>query len=101
MLIRVDTVAANDELEALARRMIWWKPARESLKYRGRLLAQVMASGTWEDVQVAKRHWTVEEFMAVLKDPPAGVFDRRSWVYWHGVLRVSPVPHLSERRLPR
>jgi hypothetical protein len=95
----MNNTAAPQELEALARRMIWWKPADESLRFPDRLLAQVMAIGTWEDVQLAKRVWSRDEFIAVLKHPPVGVFDARSWAYWHRVLGVLSVPSLPERQL--
>ena len=92
--------AAAKELEALARRMIWWKAPDEALQHPGRLLAQVMALGTWEDVQLAKRLWPKEKFLAILANAPAGVFDRRSWVYWHTILGLPSVPPLPKRQLP-
>lgn len=96
----MNKAAAPEEMEALAQRMIWWKRPEEALRYPDRLLAQVMALGTWDDVQLAKRFWTKAEFVAVLKQPPPGVFDRRSWVYWHCVLNIEPVPPLPQRTIP-
>jgi hypothetical protein len=96
----MNSAAVPQEIEALARRMIWWKTPEEALRYPDRLLAQVMSLGTWEDVQLAKRLWSQDEFVAVLKHPPPGVFDRRSWVYWHCVLKVEPVPPLPQRQFP-
>ena len=98
--MKMNKTAAPQELEALAQRMIWWKPPAEALCYPARLLAQVMALGTWEDVQLAKRLWTRDEFVAVLKQAPPGVFDRRSWAYWHRVLKFDLVPLLPERQIP-
>src|SRR5690349_17073504 len=98
--VEMNIAAAPEKLEALAQRMIWWKEPEEALRYPDRLLAQVMALGTWEDVQLAKGLWTTEEFAAVLRQAPAGVFDRRSWVYWHRILKKEPVPPLPQRRLP-
>jgi hypothetical protein len=91
---------AAEEIESLARRMIWWKRPEETVRYPQRLLAQVMALGTWEDVQLAKRLWTRDEFAAALQHAPPGVFDRRSWVYWHRVLKIEPVPPLPQRQIP-
>ena len=45
------------ELEQLARRLIWWKPPEESLRRPERVIAQVMALGTWDDIEMAKREW--------------------------------------------
>jgi hypothetical protein len=36
---------------------------------------------------------------AVLADPPPGVFDRRSWTYWHVRFGIEPIPSLPARRL--
>lgn len=88
------------DLEELARRLVWWKPPEESLRMPKRLLAQVMALGTWNDIQTARKHWGDEAFRCVLADPPPGVFDRRSWNYWHVVLGFQPTPPLPIRRLP-
>jgi hypothetical protein len=90
----------SHELESLARRTIWWKPPTEALQDKRRLLAQIMSSGTWDDVQSAKRFWPPNDFVEVLKSPPPGVFDARSWAYWHLVLMIQPAPPLSQRQLP-
>lgn len=88
------------DLERLARRMFWWKTPAEALAFPRRFLAQVMTLGTWDDLRVARRYWTEADFRAVLRDPPPGVFDARSWSYWHCVLSIEPVPPLPRRRLP-
>jgi hypothetical protein len=96
----MNTTVPRPEMEELARRLIWWKTPHEALRYPERLLAQVMALGTWEDVQMAKQLWTRGQFVAVLENAPPGVFDRRSWVYWHRAFQIVPVPPLPQRRLP-
>ena len=87
------------DLEPLVRRMIWWKPPEEALRWPERLIAQVMTLGTWEDIQLARQHWGEEAFRRVLADPPAGVFDPRSWNYWHVVFGLEPTPPLPRRTL--
>ena len=96
----MNLTGASQEIEALAQRMIWWKEAQDALRCPDRLLAQVMALGTWTDVQLAKRYWPAEAFLKVLQNPPTGVFDGRSWAYWHAMFKVSPVPPLPQRKLP-
>ena len=88
------------ELEQLARRLIWWKPPEEALRSPERVIAQVMALGTWEDIATAKRHWGINALRRVLASAPPGVFDRRSWNYWHVIFGISPVPSLPVRKLP-
>jgi hypothetical protein len=92
--------STSSDLEDLARRLIWWKPPEESLQAPERVLAQVMTLGTWDDIQTARRYWDEEAFRRVLADPPPGVFDRRSWNYWHIVFGIQPTPPLPVRRLP-
>lgn len=88
------------EIERLARRLIWWKSPEESLRRPERVIAQVMALGTWEDIELAKREWGVDALRGVLAMPPPGVFDRRSWNYWHVIFGIAPVPALPVRKLP-
>lgn len=89
-----------NDLEELAARLIWWKTPAEVLRDTGRLIAQVMVYGTLEDLATARRHFPESAFRAVLADPPAGLFDPRSWAYWHAVLGVRPPAALPRRRLP-
>ena len=98
--IRSQPSTGQADLMRLAARLFWWKPAQEALALPRRFLAQVMVLGTWEDVEIARKHWTDDDFRQVLNEPPAGVFDPRSWSYWHRVLGLGPAPPLPTRRLP-
>ena len=80
--------------------MIWWKPPEEAVRWPERLLAQVMTLGTWEDIETARAEWGDEGFRQVLAHPPPGVFDPRSWNYWHVIFNLTPVPPLPVRHLP-
>lgn len=82
----------------VARRLFWWMPPEEALEYPVRFLAQVMTLGTWDDVQNVRTELGPECFRMVLQDPPAGVFDPRSWNYWHHVFGIWDVPDLPRRR---
>jgi hypothetical protein len=86
-------------LEAVAGRVIWWKPPAEALADRPYFLARVMAAGTFDEVRCVRGHVPPEAFRAVLEDPPAGVFDPRSWAYWNLVF-AREAPELPGRRLP-
>ncbi len=84
-------------IEDVAARLVWWKPAAEALEDRQRFLAQVMTYGTVEDVVAARDRFGEDAFRQVLADPPAGVFDARSWAYWHVVFGMDPPPELPRR----
>lgn len=88
------------DLELVAKRLFWWKSPAEALADPIRFLAQVMTYGMVEDILAAQRHFSDDVFRKVLANPPAGVFDPRSWHYWHLVLGISPVPPLPTRQIP-
>jgi hypothetical protein len=90
----------TEELQRLATRLSWWKTPQEALAMPERFLAQVMVLGTWEDVETARRCWSDDDFRRVLRQPPAGLFDARSWCYWHRVLGLGSAPNLPTRQIP-
>jgi hypothetical protein len=90
----------TEALLAIARRLIWWLPPEEALDFPDRFLAQVMTLGTWDDVRHLWGRLGRERFRQVLINPPPGVFDQRSWHYWHHVFRIHPVPPLPQRQIP-
>lgn len=90
----------SPELLNMARRLFWWMPPEEALERPARFVAQVMTFGTWNDVQCARAQLGEERFRDVLAAAPTGVFDERSWHYWHHVFGIDPVPPRPVRRLP-
>lgn len=85
------------ELLRVAERVFWWKPPEVALRDRTRFAAQVMTFGTWTDAQTARRLLGDGCFRSALQRPPPGVFDARSWHYWHHVFGLVPVPELPTR----
>lgn len=88
------------DLEAMARRLMWWKSPDQALADPHRLLAQVMVLGTADDIGVARRHFSEDDFRRVLERPPPGVFDPRSWAYWHLMLGLETPKEIPGRKLP-
>lgn len=87
------------DLEQVAKRLFWWKSPVEALTNPHRFLAQVMVYGTPEDLAAARRHFPESAFRRVLADPPSGLFDPRSWAYWHLVFGLEAPPEPPRRRL--
>ena len=87
-------------MRAVAGKLLWWKTEEEALADPWRLASQIMTLGSWDDVLLARAELTDKVFQTALAQPPAGVFDARSWNYWHLVFGVVPVPPLPVRRLP-
>jgi hypothetical protein len=91
------TPSGVEALQCIARKLFWWKLPEEALADTIRFAAQVMTYGNWEDVQTAKAELGEEVFRQTLLKPPPGVFDARSWVYWHHYFRIDPIPPLPKR----
>lgn len=93
--------ARPEDLNQVARRLFWWKSPTAAVRNRQRFLAQVMTYGTVEDVITTRRYFSRDEFQAVLDNPPAGVFDERSWAYWNLMFDRYPPPPMPRRRFER
>ncbi len=91
---------ASAQLRAIATKLLWWKTAEEALADPIRLACQIMTLGTWDDVLIARAEMTDEVFRVSLQQAPPGVFDARSWNYWHLVFGIVPIPPLPVRRIP-
>jgi len=86
-------------LKRIAQKLLWWQPPEVSLATPLRLACQVMVWGTWEDVLQARAILGDELFRRALQQAPPGIFDARSWNYWHLVFGITPVPPLPTRKL--
>jgi hypothetical protein len=93
-------LTSTPELDAVARRVIWFESPEEALCYPKRFLTYLMTYGTLEEILVAKKYFTDADFEATLDDPAPGIFDIRSWHYWNGVYGRHPVPPLPRRIIP-
>jgi hypothetical protein len=89
----------HPDLLKVAKRVVWFKSPEDVLKDQKLFLAHVMTYGTLSDIQITLRFFSEEDLESVLKDPPPGVFDLRSWTYWNVRYHREPVPALPERKL--
>lgn len=94
-----EPTADDPRMRDLAAKLFWWKGPADALVDQRRYLAQAMTYGDWEDMQIVRSVYGDDALRAVLADAPPGVFDRRSWNYWHLVFGQSPAPILPRRRL--
>ncbi len=86
--------------EKLARKYVWWQPPRQTLAEPALLVAQIMTLGVLEDVQWLLGRVSRDALRGVLRHPPVGIFNMRSWRFWHLQLGVAPIPPLPARPLP-
>lgn len=76
--------------EAPLERLFWWK--EKSPPSPLRMAAQVMAFGNLDDIQTVRKLHGDRIFGEVLKNPPRGLFDPKTWVFWHKKLKITPIP---------
>jgi len=97
----LNALPATPSLLAVARRVVWFKQPEEALADPVHFLAHVMTYGTAEDLQALNDSVGADALREVLRHPPPGVFDGRSWAYWHYRLGLTPpgqpVPPLPQR----
>lgn len=93
------TGVADDRLREIARRLAWWQPPDRTLADPPRFLAQVMAYGTWDEALFVLRVYGEVAMEDALRAAPPGVFDDRSWSYWHARLGIAQIPPLPHREL--
>jgi hypothetical protein len=63
-----------------------------------RFVAQVMTFGDWNETLLTMNLLGTEPFRQALLDAPAGIFDIKSWTYWHQRLQL-PLTPLPRRRI--
>jgi hypothetical protein len=90
----------SEDLKRVAKRVVWFKMPEETLQEPKLFLAHLMTYGTLEDIATVLEYYSEADFDLVLKDPPAGIFDRRSWNYWNLRFHHEPVPALPRRTFP-
>ena len=96
-----DPLAKDRRAETMARKYVWWQPPLRALADRRTFFAQMMTLGSVDDVRWLLARVSEEDLCGVLRDPPVGVFNGRSWNFWHLRLGCEPVPELPARTLVR
>lgn len=92
--------SVNPEIRRLASRVVWWEPP-EVVVMRDDFICRVMALGSWEDVNSLDRLFGTGRLRAALGDASPGIFDARSWHYWHHRLGLGPAGLLPTRACAR
>lgn len=91
------SLPVTPELLHVARRVVWFRNPEEELADPVHFLAYVMTYGTTEDLKALQGLVGKNEFDEVLEKAPPGIFDARSWAYWHLKCGRQPTPPLPTR----
>lgn len=89
----------TEELARVAQRVVWFEQPEEALADPIRFVTYAMTYGTHDDMNVIQRYLSDDELWEVLTHAPPGIFDPRSWAYWHLKLGRYPPPPLPTRRV--
>ncbi len=87
----------TSELLELARDCVWFQPPEKTLRNPVHFLAYAMTYSQSHTVRVLCQYLSQYELRYALDHAPAGVFDRKSWVFWHTLLRYATIPPLPSR----
>lgn len=79
----------QDLLKRFAEKYVWWKTPDEAVEMPGRVVAQVMNIGDYDDVQLLVQQVGEEMLRDVLIHAEIGQFSERSWNYWHYRLNLA------------
>jgi len=90
----------SDDVLNVARNVIWFEPPECALAKPIRFLAYLMTYGTADEVATVMRYVSVEDFREALEHAPPGIFDKRSWNYWHLMMDRYPPPPMPTRIIP-
>ena len=92
-----------EAIKPLATKYIWWKSPDEAIDFPERVAAQVMNIGDFDDVQMLVNIVGKDYLKEIIQHAEIGMFDERSWTYWHYKLGLSKpnqrVSSMPKRRL--
>ena len=84
----------------MAKRVVWFKPPGLTLQDEVFFLNHAMVWGNVSDTRCIRRWYSGDKLRHALAHAHPGVFNARSWHYWHIVLGVRPISPLPRRCLP-
>lgn len=76
----------------MARRLMWWQTPEATLANLPRFLMQVMTLGSWREVETVRETFGESALRDALMHAEPGVFDAKSWSYWHNVFGITKGP---------
>ena len=93
--------AAQSLIDELGRKYLWWRPVDGSPFSKGRVVAQIMNLGTYDDIRQLEAALGQAYLVDVMLHAEPGWFSDRSWEFWRGRLSYATgaaVPEKAPRR---
>jgi hypothetical protein len=76
-------IPLTPEIEAVARRIVWFEEPARAVADPVRFMAYAMTYATHEDMKAIRHHVDDDDFREALDKAPPGIIDPRSWAYWN------------------
>jgi hypothetical protein len=96
----VKSLQLTSELEAVAKRVVWFEVPQKAIAIAPRFVAYAMTYGDHADMAIVRKQLSDSDLREALDEAPPGIFDPRSWAYWNLMLDRYPTPPMPERILP-
>jgi len=90
----------EERIAQIARRIAWWQSREKTLARPLDFVGRVMASGSMDEIRDVEEFFGRRVLCQALENASPGVFDRRSWNYWHLVLGLERSVPLPVRHVP-
>ncbi len=82
----------------MASRVVWWDTPERAVERLDDFLARVMTLGTLDDVNAVEAIYGIARLRTAVLQASPGIFDVRSWHYWHHRLGLGDAGPLPVRR---
>ena len=86
------------DVHRIASRVVWWDTPERVVSRLDDFLGRVMTLGTLADVNTIEAIYGAARLRAAVRAASPGIFDVRSWHYWHRRLGLGPAGPLPARR---
>jgi len=87
-MVAMQNSTENHLLAEFGRKYIWWAPIGSEPHTPARIIAQVMNTGTYEDIRRLETTLGFARLADVMLRAAPGWFSARSWSFWRGRLRL-------------
>jgi hypothetical protein len=80
---------AQDLIEELGRKYVWWEPIGDEPHSEERIIGQAMNFGTFDDTRRLETTLGYDRLAKVMLQAAPGWFSDRSWEFWRGRLALA------------
>lgn len=88
----------DKELINLVKRTIWFEEPEVALQNKIQFLNYLMTYNNLDDIDIALKYYSLEDFKDALNNALPGIFDVKSWALWHYLLGYNTIPPLPRRK---